>query len=262
MHRPILGGALLLLVLTSPGRAQRTETGFLDRTVTAAGQTFRYQVYVPSDYRSDVAWPVILFLHGAGERGAHGLLQTTVGLGNAIRHDPTRYPAIVVFPQVPPDGHWPGPAAEAAFAALQETMAAYHTDPDRVYLTGLSLGGHGTWYVAYRHPDVFAAVAPVCGWVGELPGFTGPVPVVPPDSGPALPAVARQLAHVPIWVFHGEMDPLVPVSDARDPVAALRAIHADVRYTEYLGLGHNVWDATYGSDEFVHWLFAQRRARR
>jgi len=258
----MFGGAALLLALVSQARAQRLDTGFLDRTVTAGGQTFRYQIYVPSNYRAEVAWPVILFLHGAGERGAHGLLQTTIGLGNAIRRDPTRYPALVVFPQVPEDSQWPGPAADAAFAALQETMAAYHTDPDRVYLTGLSLGGHGTWYLAYRHPDVFAAVAPICGWVGEHPMFTGSVPVVPPDSGPALPALARQLAQVPIWVFHGEMDPLVPVSGARDPVEALKAIHADVRYTEYLGMGHNVWDATYASDEFAHWLFAQRRRHR
>src|SRR5207248_5110555 len=104
--------AALLLLFGGPVHAQRVETGFLDRTVTVAGQSYRYQVYVPADYLTKATWPVILFLHGAGERGADGLLQTTVGLGPAIRRDPKRFPAIVVFPQVPPDSQWVGAPAE------------------------------------------------------------------------------------------------------------------------------------------------------
>jgi predicted peptidase len=256
---------LLSLLLASslglPLNAQGPETGFLNRTAAVGGQTYRYQVYVPANYATNRSWPVILFLHGAGERGSDGLLQTTTGLGLAIRSDPSRFPAIVVFPQVPKDSQWVGAPAEAAMTALRQTMSEFHSDPDRVYLTGLSMGGHGTWYIAYRQPDMFAAVAPICGWVSDMSGFRGSVPVVPPDSGSPLPALARQLRRTPIWVFHGEMDGTVPVAGSREPVAALKEAGGNVRYTEYLGLGHNSWDATYASKEFVDWLFAQRRAR-
>jgi predicted peptidase len=146
--------------------------------------------------------------------------------------------------------------------ALRQTLAEFHTDADRVYLTGLSMGGHGTWYLAYRYPDVFAAAVPICGWVPEKPNFKGSVPIVPPDSGPPLPALARRLRQLPIWIFHGEMDPVLPVSDSREPAAALKDAGANARFTEYLGLDHNSWDATYASKEFVEWLFAQRRTRR
>ena len=253
--------AALFLLFAGPVQAQRVETGFLDRTVTVAGQSYRYQVYVPADYPTTATWPLILFLHGAGERGADGLLQTTVGLGPAIRRDPKRFPALVVFPQAPLDSQWVGTPADMALAALTQTMGEFHVDRDRVYLTGLSMGGHGTWYLAYRHPELFAAVVPICGWVADSPRFRGSVPVVPPESGAALPALVRQLARTPIWIFHGEMDEVVPVSGSREPAGALKAVSADVRYTEYLGLNHNSWDATYASDEFVRWLFAQRRGR-
>lgn len=249
----------LLLLCAGSVSAQRVETGFLDRTVTVAGQRYRYQVYIPADYPTTASLPVILFLHGAGERGTDGLLQTTVGLGPAIRREPKRFPAIVVFPQAPPDSQWVGAPAEMALAALAQTMGEFHVNPERVYLTGLSMGGHGTWYLAYRHPELFAAIAPICGWVPDFPDFRGSVPVVPADSGAAIPALARRLAKTPIWISHGEMDTVVPVSASREPAAALQAVSADARYTEYPGLDHNSWDATYASDEFTRWLFAQRR---
>lgn len=259
MTRPALVGVVLLILSVSTLAAQRVETGFLDRTVTMAGQRHRYQVYVPAGYSADSAWPAILFLHGAGERGTDGLSQTTVGLAPAIRSAPQRYPAIAVFPQVPRDSQWVGTPAEVALTALRQTMAEFSVDPDRVYLTGLSMGGHGTWYLAYRHPELFAAAAPICGWIPDVPQFKGSVPVVPADSGPPIPALARRLARMPIWIFHGEMDPVVPVAGSREPAAALEAVGGAVRYTEFLGLGHNSWEAAYGSDAFATWLFAQRR---
>jgi predicted peptidase len=259
MRTPAPTCLALLLLWTGPVTAQRAETGFLDRVVRLAERSYRYQVYVPADYPSQAAWPVILFLHGAGERGTDGLLQTTVGLAPAIRREPQRFPAIVVFPQAPPDSQWVGAPAEMALAALRQTMVELHVDPTRVYLTGLSMGGHGSWYLAYRHPELFAAVAPICGWITDLPRFEGSVPVVPADSGPAVPALARRLAGTPIWIFHGERDAVVPVSASREPAAALQAVSTEARYTEYLGLNHNSWDATYASDEFTRWLFAQRR---
>ncbi len=248
-----------LLLTTNPMRAQGGGTGFLDRTVTIADEQYRYQVYVPADYETRTDWPVILFLHGAGERGSDGLLQTTVGLGPAIRRDPARYPAIAVFPQVPADSLWVGVPAEMALAALEHTLSEFRVDRKRVYLTGLSMGGHGTWYLAYRHPELFAAIAPICGWVPDMPDFAGSVPVVPLEDGPPMQALAHRLANLPIWIFHGEMDLVVPVTGSREPAAALQSVSANVTYTEYLGLGHETWDAAYASDRFTQWLFAQRR---
>lgn len=239
--------------------AQQPATGFLDRTVTVGGATYRYQVYVPSPYAADHAWPVILFLHGSGERGRDGLLQTNQGLGPIIRADASRYPAIVVFPQAPPDSLWNGMPAQAALAALDQTMAEFRTDSDRVYLTGLSMGGNGTWYLAYRNPDRFAAIVPICGWVtaaGVLP-----VSAVPLDSGVAFSGLAQRLRRVPTWIFHGEIDPWVPVDQSRRAADALRAAGGIVRYTELPGTEHIMWDAAYRSPAFVAWLFAQRRRR-
>jgi len=250
---------MLFLLFGITASLQQVQTGFLDRNITVGGRAYHYQVYVPADYQTKPSWPAILFLHGAGERGNDGLLQTNVGLAPAIRQNPSRYPAIVVFPQVPPDSQWVGTPADMAVAALQQTMREFHVDPSRVYLTGLSMGGHGTWYIAYRHPELFAAVVPICGWVRDFPQFRGSVPVVPGDSAAVLPSLVQRLAKVSIWIFHGEIDPAVNVNGSREPAAALKAASADVRYTEFLGMGHNVWDAVYASDEFVRWLFAQRR---
>ena len=250
---------MTLVIAASPLNAQRVETGFLDRTITVAGRSYHYQVYVPADYKTKPTWPAILFLHGAGERGNDGMLQTNVGLGPAIRQNPSRYPAIVVLPQVPPDSQWVGTPADMAVAALQQTLREFHVDPNRVYLTGLSMGGHGTWYIAYRHPELFAAIVPICGWVRDFPQFRGSVPVVPGDSAAVMSSLAQRLAKVSIWIFHGEVDQVVNVNGSREPATALKAAGVDVRYTELLGLNHNSWDAAYGSDEFVRWLFAQQR---
>ena len=248
-----------LLAVTMMLSVQRPETGFLDRSIALGGRSYHYQVYVPADYATKPSWPAILFLHGAGERGDDGLLQTNVGLAPAIRQNPSRYPAIVVFPQVPRDSQWVGMPGDMAVAALQQTIREFHVDPRRVYLTGLSMGGHGTWYVAYQHPELFAAVVPICGWVREFPQFRGSVPAVPGDSAAVMPNLVQRLGKTPIWIFHGEVDQVVNVSGSREPAAALKAAGADVHYTELLGLNHNSWDAAYASDEFVHWLFAQRR---
>jgi predicted peptidase len=236
----------------------RIETGFLDRSVTLGRQTYRYQIFVPASYSPAQRWPVILFLHGAGERGSDGYMQTQVGLAPAIRQNPSRFPAIAVFPQAPSESSWTGAVARMAMAALEQTMGEYQTDPARVYLTGLSMGGNGTWYVAYRNPKRFAAIAPICGWIS--PGFWKTAdPVVPADSGETFSAFGRQLRQTPSWIFHGEVDPVVPAEESRKTFAALRAAGGAVQYTELPGTGHNSWDAAYASPRFWTWLFAQRR---
>lgn len=262
MYKADLAALALCVLCALPLRAQPVDTGFLNRTVSLEGQDYRYQVYVPADYAARTDWPVILFLHGAGERGEDGLRQTAAGLGPSIRHEAKRYPAIVVFPQVRAGLQWSGVQADVALAALARTLREFKVDPDRVYLTGLSMGGHGTWYIAYRHPELFAAIAPICGWTKDLAGYGFLVPVVPAGTENPLQALAQRLAKVPTWIFHGEMDGAVPVRGSREAAEALGKVSTVARYTEYPGMDHNVWDSVYGSESFIQWLFAQRRVKR
>ena len=260
----LIANLLTIIVLGSaPVMAQRVETGFLDRTTTVSGALHRYQVFVPAAYaESSRRWPVILFLHGAGERGVDGLLQTNVGLPTAIRNASAHYPAIVVIPQLPSDSLWAGTSAQSAMAALDQTLAEFRSDPDRVYLTGLSMGGNGTWNLAYQFPDRFAAIAPICGFITPIPRLGASRAIVPADSGDAFAAIARRLRRMPTWIFHGEGDPVVSVTESRRAADAFKAAGGDVRYTEFLGSGHNVWDAAYASPQFQEWLFAQHRGPR
>ena len=263
MKRSSVALVVATLALAPSLSAQRSETGFLDRTATVNASAFKYQVYVPSAYPgSTQRWPVIVFLHGAGERGGDGIFQTAVGLGAALRRSAARYPAIIVFPQVPTDSVWIGAPADAAVAALDQTLAEFRTDPDRVYLTGLSLGGNGTWNLAAKHPDRFAAIAPICGFVTPFRRLAGSRPIVESDTGDAMFAtLARRIGKLPTWIIHGEIDPVVPVAESRRAADALKKAGGDVRYTEIIGGDHNVWDVTYASPQFVDWLFAQRRKR-
>ena len=251
----------VLTLLAGAAQAQTRETGFLDRRVTVAGHAYQYQVFVPASYTATQRWPVILFLHGAGERGEDGLRQTQVGLGAALRLNAARFPAIIVFPQAPAESSWTGVPAQMAMRALEETSREFRTDSDRVYLTGLSLGGNGTWYLAYRYPSRFAAIVPICGFVTLFrPGLSSFTPVVPADSGAPFDALARQLRRVPTWIVHGEVDDVVPTEQSRQAAAALKAAGAPVQYLEVAGTGHNAWDAAYGSPSLVGWLFAQHRS--
>ena len=233
-----------------------SETGFFDRSVVDGGVRYPYQVYVPPGYDAAKRWPVVLFLHGAGERGNDGLLQTTVGIGPAIRRNPERFPAIVVMPQAPLDSFWGGPPGDAALVALDRTCEELAVDHDRVYLTGLSMGGHGSWILGYHHPQRFAAMVVICGFVGDRPNRPSIVP-----SGPGTPyeRVAERLRDMPIWIVHGDVDAAVPVDESRKIAAALRARGAPVHYTELPGTNHDSWTAAYGSESIVRWLFEQRR---
>ncbi|HEY0159760.1 MAG TPA: prolyl oligopeptidase family serine peptidase [Thermoanaerobaculia bacterium] len=198
-----------------------------------------FQLYLPPDLPSSP--PVVLFLHGAGEGGLDGFLQTTVGLGPAMLKDPTRFPLVGVFPQSPPRIPWRGQSIEHAVRALEATLDELRCDRDRVYLTGISMGGYGTWHLATAQPARFAAIVPICG-------------------GSASPELtAERLADVPAWVFHGDRDNIIPVEESRDVVAALRARGSNVRYTEYRNVRHNSWDPAYAEPELMPWLLAQRR---
>lgn len=232
------------------------EHGFLARTVAVGGEAFRYRVYVPPGWTPEREWPTVLFLHGAGEGGSDGMRQIGVGLGPAIRRHPDRFPALAVFPQARPGEPWYGPMAAQALAALDRTLEELRGDPRRVVLTGISMGGYGTWRLALDQPHRFAALVPVCGGLGarreRLAGQRAP------SSGPHLTA-ARRLRHVPIWVFHGAADPIIPVSESRRMVDALQRAGAEVRYTEYPGVAHDAWDPAYAEPELMPWMLTRCR---
>jgi len=247
----------LLSCRTMPPR----ETGFLIRSVTVHGTTYPYTVYVPHSFDATKRWPVILFLHGSGERGTDGLRSTQIGVAAAIRANPERVPAIVVFPQAPLDSRWLGDPADAAMAALDRSMIEFHGDPARIYLTGLSMGGYGTYHLALAHPDLFAALVIVCG--GLLPHeTTTAVQQSPLTMGAADPYVftAHALRRFPIRIFHGDADPVIPVGESRRMAEELKREGTDVQYVEYPGVGHNAWERAYGDAALWEWLFRQRRA--
>jgi len=138
------------------------ETGFLNRRIDWRGATYRFQVYLPEEWRRDdhKQWPIILFLHGRGERGSEGMWQTQIGLPQAVRDHPERWPFIIVMPQCPLPNYWTDPEMMAmAMAALDLETAEFHADPERTYLTGLSLGGYGAWELARANPHRWAAIA-------------------------------------------------------------------------------------------------------
>ncbi len=251
---------LVLLGLSSIAYAGTTETGFLDRSVTVDRVVYRYQVYVPQEWAKTSKWPVILFLHGAGERGDDGLIQTEVGIGTSIRRRSSRFPAIIVMPQCRKTRWWTESEMQAqALAALAQAMVEFNGDKERVYLTGISMGGYGTWKVASENPGQFAAIAPVCG--GIRPPVLASVPALAtpsPETADPYREAAKKLASTPVWIFHGGDDKVVPTDESRKMNEALKAAGASVKYTEYEGVGHNSWDRAYAEAELMTWMLAQR----
>ncbi len=230
---------------------------FEAREVEVAGQRRGYQVFVPATQHAG-RLPVVLFLHGSGERGSDNRAQLNAGLGPYLRRHMDDFPAIVVLPQAPEGGEWMGDNNRVALAALDAATREFGGDPKRTYLTGLSMGGYGTWEIALAQPHRFAALAPVCG---ALTPFSDQRALyVTPVIGEADPhaALAARLHHVPTWIFHGARDDVVPPEDDRKTYAALKAAGAEVRYTEFPDANHNSWDPAYAMPELWEWLFAHR----
>jgi predicted peptidase len=173
------------------------------------------------------------------------------------------FPAVVVLPQCRRGAWWGDPRMETVvFRALEASMREFHGDSDRVYLTGLSMGGYGAWAFGYEHPEMFAAIVPVCGGVYSRGSFAvpdwHPLAIAPDDP---YAETAKKLRDVPVWAFHGDADPRVPVSESRKLTRALEAAGGDVRYTEYPGVGHDSWNRAYWEDELLPWLFSHKRGR-
>jgi predicted peptidase len=198
---------------------------------------YRHLRYVPTAYdpAGTDRWPLVVFLHGAGERGDDIDLIKKHGIPKLVEEG-RQFPFFAVSPQSEPDRYWD----EERVENLVRTMESeYRIDPDRIYLTGLSMGGIGTWMTAIAYPDRFAALAPICAR-GETEH------------------IAR-IAHVPVWAFHGDADTCVLESKGRAMVEALRAAGGVVGYTVYPGVEHDSWTATYNDDRLYEWLLANKR---
>lgn len=213
-------------MIESPKRFERqvTRTFSLD-----------YWMYLPPEYgRDQRAWPLVLFLHGAGERG---------DLEKTRKHGPFKriaagqqFPFVAVAPSCPAEQWWDPETLEHLLADL---CAAHAVDEDRVYGTGLSMGGFGIWAMAITYPRRFAAIAPICGG--------------------GSPYMAYRIAHLPVWTFHGDKDPVVPLYESQRMVDALKKVGADVRFTVYPGTEHDAWTPTYDNPELYTWLLSHRR---
>jgi len=241
-------------------RAQQPlqETGFLNRRVEVNGVTYKFQVYLPEEYRRDDGklWPVILFLHGRGERGSEGMWQTQIGLPLEVRDHPERWPFIIVMPQCPIPAHWTDPAIMTmAMTALDQMTEEFHGDPDRTYLTGLSLGGYGAWELAKNYPHRWAAIAIAAGGI-----FWSYAPSRWQQATTLTPEYAQAVGRTPIWLFHGSDDPIVPPRESEMMYEAVRAASGHIRLWIYQGLGHDCWARAYNEPELPRWLLAHRLA--
>jgi predicted peptidase len=198
-----------------------------------------YLAYAPKGYtETKEKWPLILFLHGAGERGND--LNMLKRAGPPMLVGRIAMPFVVVSPQCPHNRWWP----EKQFLKSLETLIDqlindYSIDPDRIYLTGLSMGGYGTWSLAAHCPKKFAAIAPICGG--------------------GKPKTAKRILKIPTWVFHGARDQVVPIDGSQKMVDALKAIGSNVKFTVYPRAGHDSWTATYRNPELYKWFLAHSR---
>lgn len=210
-------------------------------TVITRQTRLDYLLYLPDAYSEETQqqWPLILFLHGMGQRGDDVELIKKHGIPKIVdeRRD---FPFITVSPQCPESSFWPL-ETEALIALLDEVIANYNVDPDRVYLTGLSMGGYGTWILATTYPERFAAIAPICGG--------------------GIPVMASMLQTVPVWAFHGAKDETVPLAESERMVDALKKCGGDVRFTVYPDAEHDSWTETYDNPELYEWLLRHRRGK-
>jgi len=221
------------------------------------GEKLNYRLMTPAGYsaKAGAKYPLVLFLHGAGERGDDNqktLVHATGDFASAVNR--TKYPCFVLVPQCPEEKKWVEvdwtkdshtiPAEESISLKLtRDVMASlqkeFRIDDRRLYVTGLSMGGYGTWDMIARTPKVFAAAAPVCGGADEATG--------------------DRVIHVPIWAFHGDQDKAVKPERSRRMIAAIEKAGGKPKYTEYPGVGHDSWKQTYADPKFMEWLFAQQR---
>ena len=207
--------------------------------IAGASETLWYLVYLPAKYDTAICWPLLVYLHGSGQRGSDlELLRDEQGPPGLIERG-RDLPMIVVSPQCPADRRW---SPTEVLELVDHVVDTLSVDEARIYLTGYSMGGYGTWEVAAAAPGLFAAIAPVAG-AGD-------------------PAAATRLVDVPVWAFHGAKDDVIPLRHSQEMVDAVRATGGSARLTVYPEQGHAVCGRTYAKGELFDWLLSQRRTRR
>lgn len=223
---------------------------------SSEGQTIEYRIYVPKTDDPAAKFPAILFLHGAGERGTNNLAQLKHCIPDLMNYIiKGNHPATLIVPQCPTGMQWvnapweakshnmlkrPSKPLQAVIEMMEKELAAAPVDPARLYISGISMGGYGTWDMLQRFPDKFAAGMPICGG-----GDTN---------------LASKLVNIPIHVVHGEKDTAVPVERSRSMVEAVKAAGGTkITYLERTGEGHGVWGPTYQDVKNIDWLFSQRK---
>lgn len=259
--------ALLALLLFSQGTLSAQDLSLYEKREykTATGNTLPYRLLYPKNYDKTKKYPVILFLHGSGERGTDNEKQLTHGAKLFLdEQNREQYPCFVLMPQCPEESSWssyrqdrskqpslfsfdytqpPNWPLEATLDVVQQLTKQESADPRRLYIMGLSLGGMGTFEALYRHPNVFAAAAPICGGANEA-------------------AYDKRVRKTSFWVFHGAVDSAVPVENSRQIVEKLKKLQVPVQYTEYPGVNHNSWDNAFAEPQLLSWMFSHSRKKK
>lgn len=195
-----------------------------------------YLLYLPADYDSKESWPLLMFLHGAGERG-NDLEKVKVHGPPKLISKGKEFPMIVVSPQCPEDDWWNPLVLSALLDSIEEQ---YKVDKNRIYITGLSMGGYGTWSLVAQSPERFAAIVPICG--------------------AGVPGRVKLHSHVPAWVFHGKKDSVIPVARSLDMVEAYEKNKGKALLTIYPEADHDSWTETYNNPKLYEWLLMQKRS--
>ena len=257
MKSPLLSLAVTILCSVASNAADTLTAQTFKHTISRE-VGYRYLLHLPPEHGADAArlWPLIVFLHGSGERGDDPWLVAKHGPPKLLRTPAAEGPAaeaarvlaaefIVVSPQCPTGTWWDD---EAVLALADEIATRHRVDPARVHLTGLSMGGYGTWSIAVKNPTRFASVVPICGG-GDLSAVRRMV-----RNRPA------ELKELNVWAYHGAMDPTVAVDESEVMVAAWRKAGVPrVQFTVYPEAKHDSWTVTYDNPELYAWLLRQRR---
>lgn len=247
----IAAGAILLAGGLTTEAAENTESSHMQTPqrfeyTNSHTAELDYLLFLPKDYQAggEKKWPLILFLHGAGERGSD-IWKVAVHGPPKVAPNRADFPFIVVSPQCPNNQVW---SREVLLGLLDEIIAKHGVDTQRVYLTGLSMGGYGTWDLGLTHPERFAAIAPICGG-GQTIGVLL-----------ASQTKAESLRSLGVWAFHGGKDTVVPLSESERMVELLKKVGVkEVRLTVYPEAGHDSWTETYNNPEFYKWLLEHHR---
>ena len=218
------------------------------KTFTEGKATLSYRLLKPAAVEEGKKYPLVIFLHGSGERGDDNKAQLKHGVAEfASAERMKKFPCFFIAPQCPKGASWAafgkgfedGKPGKLVLDLIEKTCKELPIDTKRIYLTGLSMGGYGTWSLLAQKPDLFAAGIPICGGGDEKK--------------------ADKLANIPIWVFHGDKDNAVKVERSRIMVAAIEKAGGKPKYTEYPGVGHDSWTRTYADEKVLTWLFAQKK---